>query len=106
LLLLRVSGWVLLASALWFCARDGLALLETGFFDPTPLGQVWADIDRDSLLLLEPGIVRHVHPALWEWVAFPLLQAPAALVFAFPGLVLAVAARSRTPRRRRRPGWN
>jgi hypothetical protein len=106
LVLLRVLGWGLLGFALWLCAGDGLALLETGLFDPTPLGQVWADIDRDSLLLLEPGIVRHVHPALWEWVVFPLLQAPAALVFAVLGLALALAARSRTPRRRRRPGWN
>ena len=57
------------------------------------------------LLLLEPGIVRHVHPALWEYVVFPLLQVPAALIFAVIGLALALAARSPTPRRRRRPGW-
>jgi hypothetical protein len=105
LVLLRVLGWVLLAFALWFCVRDGLAVLDTGGFDPTPLGQVWADIHRDSLLLLEPGIVRHVHPALWEYVVFPLLQSPAALIFAVVGLGLALAARSQTPRRRRRPGW-
>ena len=104
-MLLRVLGSILLACALWFGARDGLALLELGTFDPTPLGQVWADIHRDSLLLLEPGIVRHVHPALWEWIVFPLLQTPAALIFAIPGVALALAARSQTPRRRRRPGW-
>lgn len=105
MVLLRVLGWVLLACALWLGVRDGLGLLETGAFDPTPLGQVWADIHRDSLLLLEPGIVRHVHPALWEYVVFPLLQAPAALIFAVLGLALALSARSQTPRRRRRPGW-
>ncbi len=104
-MLLRVLGWILLAIALWLGAHDGLALLETGDFEPTPLGQVWADIHRDSLLLLEPGIVRHVHPALWEYVVFPLLQVPAALIFAVFGLALALAARSQTPRRRRRPGW-
>jgi hypothetical protein len=105
LVLLRVLGLILLAIALWLGVRDGLTLLETGDFDPAPLGQIWADLHRDSLLLLEPGIVRHAHPALWEWIVFPLLQAPATLVFAVPGLGLTLATRNQTPRRRRRPGW-
>jgi hypothetical protein len=105
LVVLRVLGWVFLAIALWLGVRDGLLLLETGSFEIAPLGQIWADIDRDSLLLLEPGIVRHLHPALWDWIVFPLLQVPAVLAFLVPGLVLAVVARNATPRRRRRPGW-
>jgi hypothetical protein len=49
--------------------------------------------------------VRHVHPALWEDVVFPLLQMPAVAVGAVVGLGLFVATRGSTPRRRRRPDW-
>jgi hypothetical protein len=102
---LRILGWILILAAVWAGAGDALGLLRDGEFAPVPLGQVWADIHRDSLLLLEPAIVRHVSADLWEWVVFPLLQAPAALVAFVPGLLLVLFGGAGTPRRRRRPGW-
>jgi len=105
LVLLRIFGWMLIAAALWFGGQDFFASIAAGGLEFAPVGQIWADIDRESLLLVEPGIVRHVHPALWEWVVFPLLQAPASLVALVFGLALAWLAGGATPRRRRRPGW-
>jgi hypothetical protein len=104
-IVLRIIAWLLLAGAVFAAGLDGLAYLETGEYAPLPLGQVWATIHRGSLLLVEPGIVRHLHPALWEDVVFPLLQAPAWLVATVSGGILGILARERTPRRRRRPEW-
>ncbi len=97
---LRALAWLLLASAAAAAGRDGLFWFETGALDPLPLGQVWAWVHRDSLLLVEPALVRHVHPALWEWIVFPLLQSPAAAVAAILGGAIAVLTPA--PKRRRR----
>ena len=82
---LRVLAWLLIALAALAAGRDALMWLESGAYDPIPLGQVWATLHRDSLLLVEPALVRHVHPALWEWIAFPLLQTSAALIAGVAG---------------------
>jgi hypothetical protein len=97
---LRALGWLLLVLAAVAAGRDGLLWYETGALDPLPLGQVWAWVHRDSLLLVEPALVRHVHPALWEWIVFPLLQSPAAAIAAILGIAIAVLAPA--PKRRRR----
>jgi len=104
-IVLRIIAWLLLAGAVFAAGRDGFVFLETGEYSPILLGTVWANMHRESLLLVEPGIVRHVHPALWEDVVFPLLQAPAWVVGALCSLALGILARERTPRRRRRPEW-
>ncbi len=105
MVVLRIIAWLLLAGAVFAAGLDALAFVERGEYSPIPLGQVWATLHRDSLLLIEPALVRHVHPALWEDVVFPLLQAPAWMVAGAAGIVLALLARARTPRRRRRPEW-
>lgn len=97
---LRALGWLLLVLAAVAAGRDGLLWYETGALNPLPLGQVWASLHRDSLLLVEPALVRHVHPALWEWIAFPLLQSSAAGVAALAGIAIAVL--TPPPKRRRR----
>jgi membrane associated rhomboid family serine protease len=99
---LRVLAWLLIAAAAFAAGHDALLWLETGDFDPIPLGQVWANVDRDSLLLVEPALVRHVHPFLWEWIAFPLLQSSAALIACVTGALLAILVPK--PKRRRRSG--
>jgi membrane associated rhomboid family serine protease len=99
---LRILAWLLIAAAAFAAGRDVLLWLETGDFEPIPLGQVWANLDRDSLLLVEPALVRHVHPFLWEWIAFPLLQSSAALIACVTGALLAILVPK--PKRRRRSG--
>jgi len=102
---LRVIAWLLLAGAVFTGGLDGLSFLETGAYSPIPLGKVWATLHLDSMLQAGPAIANHLSPALWEDVVFPLLQAPASLVAALTGLLLTAIARTRTPRRRRRPEW-
>ena len=99
---LRVLAWLLIALAAFAAGRDALMWLESGAYDPIPLGQVWADIHIGSLLLVEPALVRHVHPFLWEGILAPLLQTSAALVAAVTGGLLAILVPK--PKRRRRSG--
>jgi len=84
---LRGFGWILVALA-------GLALLidaqgwTGGAYRLSALGELWARLHRDSLLLLEPALDRHVWPGLWQAVVVPVLLMPTVLVFALPGIAL------------------
>ncbi|MEO0426705.1 MAG: hypothetical protein AAF160_04590 [Pseudomonadota bacterium] len=78
--------------------RDGIASLDAGVWTPVALGQWWAEIDRSSLLLLQPAIERHYDPALWEDVIQPLLETPAWQIAGVPAAfcwVLSLFFRSR-----------
>lgn len=92
-------GWLFVLAAMAVLIWDLVTLLEGGGYPWRPLGEVWATLDRDSLLLLEPAIVRHLSEGLWTGVVFPLLEAPAALVFAVPGLLLLLLCRRRKPKK-------
>jgi len=67
-----------------------LALLRTYFdwqaarFNETaftfqPIGQVWFDFHRNSLLSLQPGVERYLSPVIWEQAIGPMLLWPMAL---------------------------
>ncbi len=94
-----VVGWVLVLAATAVLIWDLVGLVEGEGFAWRPLGAVWAAIDRDSLLLVEPAIARHVSEWLWSSVVFPLLEAPALLVFGAPGLLLLLLCRRRKQRK-------
>lgn len=100
MLLGRVLGWLFIAVALAVLAADVLAWQQSGGWRLAALGEVWAGLHRDSLLLAEPAIDRHVWPGLWQSAIVPLLLAPAAPACALVGLLLLLVCR----RRRRRGG--
>ena len=81
-------GFFLLLAALVALGWDGFRLIESGSFELSSLGDLWAKLDRDSLLLLQPAIERHVAVWLWADVVFPLLRLPAPVVLGVPGMLL------------------
>ena len=93
--------FVLLAFVAIFVALVALAAEAVSFANEgkpfaKPLGQIWREFDKDSLLLLQPAIERYVHPWLWQSVVFPLLLlTPLATAGAFAalGIVLLLIAR-------------
>ena len=88
-----VAG-VALAAEIWSFAAGGKLLGK-------PLGKLWFDLHKDSLLLLQPAIERYFTPWLWTAIVQPLLERPplvAAGAFAALGLALVLLAR---PFRRR-----
>jgi hypothetical protein len=101
--LLRLIGWLLilagLAVLLWY---DVWGWYRTGTWRMVRAGQLWFDLDRSSLNLVQAGIERHVARFLWFGVIEPVLQWPAALVLAVPGIVLLMIGRRRPPIGRRR----
>jgi hypothetical protein len=73
-------------------AGDGVIRLHA-------LGELWAWLHRDSLLLLQPAIERHISPALWDPGIQTVLEWPAAADF---GALAAIfwLLRRRKPKRR------
>lgn len=101
----RIIAFALLLFAAVLTVQDALVFLDRGVFPAQAIGDVWANWHRNSLLLLEPGIVRHVFPPvgqyLWDWIVFPLLQRSAALVaFLLALLIFALRWRARRSARR------
>lgn len=83
-----VAGVALAAEIVTF-VFDGKLLAK-------PLGAIWFEHHKDSLLLLQPAIERYLHPWLWGDIVQPLLERPplaAAGAFAALGLALALFAR-------------
>ncbi len=77
-------------------AAEVKSLVDAGTLFAKPLGKLWFDLHKDSLLLLQPAIERYLHPWLWGSVVQPLLERPpiaAAGAFAALAIVLLFIAR-------------
>jgi hypothetical protein len=101
----RGIAWVLLALAAVVGTHDALNYWQTGTYDPLQLGTLWYQIDRASLNLVQAVIERHVYPALWQDVIFPLLVWPAWLVLGGFAVAFGLLFAARRPGRRRRGGF-
>jgi len=97
----RFIGWLVLVLAVIIEVRDIFGYLDTGQYQAAAIGQLWSDIDRNSLLLAQPAIQRHVAAWLWDPVIATVLLWPAALSFAVLGLLLMWVFRRRQRRFRR-----
>ena len=96
----RVIGWLLLLAAAVVFMRDLIGWYDTGVFAPTAAGQLWFDIDRSSLNLVQAVIQRYISAWLWQPVIATILLGWAVLVIGGPGLLLVWACRRRNRRRR------
>jgi hypothetical protein len=63
-----------------------LARMNDEPFSFLPIGQVWFNFDRNSLLGLQPGVERYLSPVIWENAIGPMLLWPMALVLLAIGL--------------------
>jgi hypothetical protein len=97
----RIISWIiillLLGLTLLFVGLDARGWSDTGTWQSAPLGQRWFELHKDSLLLLQPAIERHIWPPLWSGVQW-LLEQPAWLV---PGVIAVVMLLFKLVRRRR-----
>jgi hypothetical protein len=95
---LRMLGFLLVAGAFIFVVVDGTRYVGSSIYRPVKVGDVWVQVSRDSLLLLQPAIERHVSPFLWDPVMLSILTAPAFAVFGGLGLLLLLLGRRREAR--------
>ena len=88
-IVLGIIGWLLVAGAAVMAVREAMMWAQSGAWTPIAAGQLWFDIHKDSLQLVQPAIERYILPALWDPVILTVLQWPAWAVLGVPGLILA-----------------
>jgi hypothetical protein len=94
----RLIGWILFLAGLSVLVRDVLVSIDAKHWAPIALGQLWFNLNRSSLNLMQAIVQRYIHPFLWDPVIVTLLLCWAFAVLMVLGLVV-LAISSRRPRR-------
>ena len=90
----RLIGWIIFLAGLSVLVRDGLVWIDTGHWAPIALGQLWFDLDRSSLNLVQAVVQRYIHPFLWDPIIVTILLCWAfAVLMALGLLILALSGR-------------
>jgi hypothetical protein len=88
---LRIFGYVSVIGGLGAGLVDVYRSLAQGRVVLTPLGEIWFAVSPETLNIVQAGIQRGLHPALWDPVMQTLLQLPAWLaLFLLAALTLAI----------------
>jgi hypothetical protein len=101
----RLIGWVFFLAGLAVLVRDVLVWIDTKRWAPIALGQLWFDLDRSSLNLVQAVVQRYIHPFLWDPIIVTILLCWAFAVLMVLGLVILALSgrRGRTRAVSRRP---
>ena len=105
MILARLIGWIVFLAGAAVLVRDFLVWVDTKTWAPIALGQLWYQLNRSSLNLVQAVIQRYIHPFLWDpiivtvllWWAFAVLMVLGLLILALSGK----RAQTRTPLSRR-----
>lgn len=91
----RVIGWILCLAGLFVLAIDAHAWFDTKVWMPTALGQLWYELDRSSLNLVQAVIQRYISPFLWDRIIVNILLCWAFAVLIGLGALILLVARKR-----------
>jgi hypothetical protein len=94
--LLRFLGLMLLALAFIFVIYDGMKSIADRTLYATSLNQFWTEIHDASLKAAQASVER-ASAALWNLAIMPILEQPAAAIFAIVGVVLIILGRKKKP---------
>jgi hypothetical protein len=94
--LLRFIGLLLLALGFIFVIYDGMKSIADRTFYATRLEQFWTDIHVSSLQAARDAVDRRAS-GLWSIAVQPVIDQPAAAVFALLGVVLILLGRKKRP---------
>jgi hypothetical protein len=95
----RVIGWIVLLAGAAVLVRDGLVWIDTKHWAPIALGQLWYQLNRSSLNLVQAVVQRYIHPFLWDPIIVSLLLSWAFAVLMILGVLLLVLFRRRNAQR-------
>ena len=96
----RLIGWIIFLAGLSVLVRDVMVWIDTKDWAPIALGQLWFDLNRSSLNLVQAVVQRYIHPFLWDPVIVSILLCWAFAVLMVLGLlILAVSGRRARQRR-------
>jgi len=94
----RLIGWVAFLAGAAVLVRDGLVWINTKHWAPIALGQLWYQLDRSSLNLVQAVTQRYIHPFLWDPIMVTILLSWAFAVLMILGVLLLVVFRKRVRR--------
>jgi hypothetical protein len=95
----RIIGWIIFLAGLSVLARDLIAWFDTKIWAPIAVGQLWYEIDRSSLNLVQAVVQRYVSPFLWDRIILNILLCWAsALLIGLGAAVLLLTRTNRQPR--------
>ena len=95
----RVIGWIALLAGAAVLVRDLLVWIDTKHWAPLALGQLWYDLNRSSLNIVQAVVERYIHPFLWRPIIVNILLSWAFAVLMFLGVLLLIVFRRRNARR-------
>ncbi len=95
-------GWLLVLAALAVAGWELLAPDPAVGIHLRPAGELWFRLHTGSLNLVQAVIERYIWPPLWDPGVVSILQLPALLVFAVPGIAISIVCHWRRGNRRRR----
>jgi protein-S-isoprenylcysteine O-methyltransferase Ste14 len=84
----RLIGWIAFLGGGAVLMRDVLVWVDTKRWAPIALGQLWFDLNRASLNLVQAVVQRYVHPFLWDPIIVSILLCWAFAVLMGLGLVI------------------
>ena len=96
----RLIGWVLLFAGLVRLALDVKAWIASKIWDPIALGQLWYELNRSSLNLVQAVIQRYLSAQLWDQIIVNMLLWWAFAFLIGLGMILLYLFRRREPARR------
>jgi len=94
----RLIGWIMFLAGFAVLVRDALVWTDTKRWAPIVLGQLWYELNRSSLNLVQAMIQRYIHPFLWDPVIVTILLSWAFAVLMVLGVLLLIIFRRRPER--------
>jgi hypothetical protein len=94
----RAVGLIVFLAGLSVLIRDVIAWFDTKIWAPLALGQLWYELDRSSLNLVQAMIQRYVSPLLWDRIIVHILLCWAFAVLIGLGAVILLVSRKRVSR--------
>ena len=98
----RIAGWLITLVAVLILGAELVGWVRTGEYRMISGGELWYDIQRSSLNIIQAVIQRYLHPTIWDPVLTAVLRAPAWVPFGILGMGLSWLCRKRRRRRNRR----
>ena len=86
----RLIGWIVFLAGAAVLVRDFLVWVDTKTWAPIALGQLWYQLNRSSLNLVQAVIQRYIHPFLWDPIILSILLCWAFAVLMVLGLLILV----------------
>ena len=92
----RLIGWVAFLAGAAVLVRDGLVWIDTKHWAPLALGQLWYELNRSSLNLVQAVTQRYIHPYLWDPIIVSILLSWAFAVLMVLGVLILALFRKRS----------